>query len=367
MKDALARHVRAESAFVEWRLFRMALILSLAALVASCRTLPLNTARAEVPAGVVDQRVRFAALFCAVLDDHAATLPDSASCAQALSPGENPFLPVPLAPLAARARQPLVGMLVPGIGYDCFRNWMHPDLEARDNLRRLGYDLQALHVEALSSSARNATLIRDAVMATPDRGEAPRLVLIGYSKGAPDLLEAVVRYPEIRSRIAAVVSVAGAVRGSPIADQATDRTAELLVHFPGALCDAGDGQAVASLRPGVRNAFLAANPLPADLRYYSLVTLPAEDRISRVLEGDHRELSRISPLNDGQVIYSDQIIPGSALLAFLNADHWAAVLPIHREHRFVAATLVNRNDYPREALLEALMRFIDEDMLQDGD
>ena len=195
----------------------------------------------------------------------------------------------------------------------------------------------------------------------PYHVEGPRIVLIGYSKGVPDVLEAVVRYPEIHSRIAAVVSIAGAVRGSPIADQATDRTADLLVHFPGAQCDSGDGQAVASLRPAVRNAFLAANPLPGDLRYYSLVTLPTEDRISRVLEGGHRKLSRISPLNDGQLIYSDQIIPGSRLLAFLNADHWAAVLPIHREHRLVAATLVTRNDYPREALLETLMRFIDED------
>jgi hypothetical protein len=345
----------------------MALIISLAALVASCRTLPEKTAAVEVPAGMVDQRVRFASIFCAVLDDHGAALPDSTSCAQALSPMAGAFLPVPPYPLAARARQPLVGMLVPGIGYDCFRSWMHPDLAARDNLRTLGYDLEALHVEALSSSTRNASLIRDAVMATPDPGGAPRLVLIGYSKGAPDVLEAVVRFPEIRSRIAAVVSVAGAVRGSPIADQATDRAAELLVHFPGAQCDAGDGQAVASLSPGVRNAFLAENPLPADLRYYSLVTLPTEDRISRVLEGAHRKLSLVSPMNDGQLIYSDQFIPGSTLLAFLNADHWAAVLPIHREHRLVASTLVNRNEYPREALLEALMRFIDEDVLQAAD
>ena len=92
---------------------------------------------------------------------------------------------------------------------------------------------------------------------------APRLVLFGYSKGAPDVLEAVVNHPEIRARIAAVVSVAGAVGGSPLANDAEQYQADLLRHFPGAACDPGDGGGVASLRSGVRKTWLAQNPLPS--------------------------------------------------------------------------------------------------------
>ena len=66
---------------------------------------------------------------------------------------------------------------------------------------------------------------------------APRLVLFGYSKGTPDVLEAIVNHPEIRPRVAAVVSIAGAVGGSPLANEAEQYQADLLRHFPGAACD----------------------------------------------------------------------------------------------------------------------------------
>ncbi|MGF6479580.1 hypothetical protein [Paraburkholderia sp. JPY419] len=87
-------------------------------------------------------------------------------------------------------------------------------------------------------------------------------MLIGYSKGAPDVLEALVANPEVRSRLAAVVSTAGAVGGSPLADAASSYQADLLRHFPGATCTSGDGGAVQSLRPATRKALLAQNPLP---------------------------------------------------------------------------------------------------------
>ena len=49
-------------------------------------------------------------------------------------------------------------------------------------------------------------------------------------------------------------------------------------------------------------------------------------------------------------------------MAVVNADHWAVAVPIQRSHRFVGATFVSRNDYPREAFLEAILRFLDEDL-----
>jgi len=67
-----------------------------------------------------------------------------------------------------------------------------------EHLRRFGYDEVQLKVDALSSSQNNARQIRDAIMAMPLPPGAPRLVLVGYWKGAPDALEAVVAYPEIR-------------------------------------------------------------------------------------------------------------------------------------------------------------------------
>jgi hypothetical protein len=89
------------------------------------------------------------------------------------------------------------------------------------------------------------------------------------------VLEAVVAYPEIRSRVAAVVSVAGSVGGSPLANDAAQYQADLLRYFPGATCGPGDGGAVASLRPATREAWLARNLLPPECAYGLTLALQA--------------------------------------------------------------------------------------------
>ncbi len=192
-----------------------------------------------------------------------------------------------------------------------------------------------------------------------------KLVLIGYSKGAPDLLEAVVTYPEIHPYIAAIVSIAGAVGGSPLANPAKEKDLGLLRHIPGSECTEGDGRAVESLRPAVRRQWLADLPLPQNLRYYSVVTYPQPDQVSSVLKSTKRKLDTVDSRNDSQVIFYDQIIPGSTLLAFLNADHWAIAVPVAESHPFIGRHFVDRNNYPRQAIAESLLRFIEEDMARE--
>ena len=62
------------------------------------------------------------------------------------------------------------------------------------------------------------------------------------------------------------------------------------------------------------------------------------------------------------MIFYDQVIPGSTLVGYLNADHWALAVPIARTHSTIASLFVTQNAYPREALLEALLRFVEEDL-----
>ena len=93
-----------------------------------------------------------------------------------------------------------------------------------------------------------------------------------------------------------------------------------------------------------------------------MVTFPEPDRISTVLRSSWRKLARIDGRNDSQVLFYDQIIPRGSLVAYLNADHWSIAVPVARSHHTLGRLLVDRNDYPREALLEALVRFIDEDL-----
>jgi pimeloyl-ACP methyl ester carboxylesterase len=336
--------------------------LAVVLLLSACASAPVAQVSVDVPAGVIDGRARFTEIFCAVLQEHGAALPDNRPCTAALSnvanqpPGTG--RPVDLGPSAMG----LQARVVPGIGYACIAGWLLPATTLRDHLARLGYDMAMMDVEALSGTAKNASQIRDAVMAMQKEPGPPRVVLFGYSKGAPDALEALVRYPELGERVIAFVSIAGAVGGSALADDATQHQAELFLHWPKANCDAGDGGAVQSLRPDVRKAWLAGNKLPSSIRFYSVVTLPDKDHLSSIVKPTYDKLAKIDPRNDGQVIYSDQIVPGSSLLGFLNADHWAVVLPIDRSHHVIGSTFVNHNDYPREALLEALLRYVEEDI-----
>ncbi len=156
---------------------------------------------------------------------------------------------------------------------------------------------------ATSSSAANAAAIREFITNLPPGKAGRPLVLIGYSKGAPDILESLVAYPELAQTVVAVVSFAGAVGGSPLADSVTRSQMELLTKVPRSECDSGDGGALQSLSTEYRRQF-----------------------------------------------------------AFTNADHWAMAVPVARQHAFAAATFANRNDFPREVMLEALLRYIEEDL-----
>jgi hypothetical protein len=102
--------------------------------------------------------------------------------------------------------------------------------------------------------------------------------------------------------------------------------------------------------------------LPAHIHYYSVVTFPDPERVSWVLRNSYLLLGQNEPRNDTQVIIFDQIIPGSTVTAFVNADHWAIAVPISRQHPLLGKTLVDQNDYPREAFLEALLRYLEEDL-----
>ena len=328
-KDTVVARVRCVSSPPHRETRRDFLVLiNVALALGACATKPLVPYSLDTPplalvrapqAGVPDKRGRFREIYCAVLQTRERDLPDYRPCENALTRiGNEPAgtgMPVNLGPSKRR----LIALVVAGIGYECFANWLQPPCTVAKHLQQFGYDLALLKVDALSSSAHNARQIRDAIMAMSAETIAPRLVLVGYSKGAPDILEAVVAYPEIRSRVAAVVNAAGAIGGSALANEAEQYQADLLQHFPGATCGPGDEGGVNSLRPATRRAWLATNPLPQELPYYSLVTFPRPDHISSILINSYKKLARIDPRNDSQVIFYDQVIP--------QAPSWATSTP----------------------------------------
>lgn len=346
-------------------------VLTVLLILTACAGKPLNPWTADVPpyvlvpiaeADVIDGRGRFREIFCEVLDSRDKNWPDHMPCEEALtSVADEPSGSGELVNMGPSNNR-LLAFLVPGVGWECIANWLDIDEDVGDLVSGFGFDTAILRVDGISSSANNARQIRDAIMALPPEFDDHPILLIGYSKGAPDILEAIVNYPELRERVAAVLSAAGAIGGSPLAIAADQKDLNIMQYFPGTECSEGDGGAIESLRPATRRNWLAHHPLPPEIAYYSLVTYPDPDRISSALKGMYDKLSQVDARNDGQVIFYDQIIPDSTLMGFLNADHWAMAVPIARSHTFIGSTFVDQNNYPREAMVEAILRFVEEDL-----
>ncbi|HYH97082.1 hypothetical protein [Hyalangium sp.] len=311
---------------------------------------PLQLAVVGQPS-VHDGRARFRTLFCEL----AARERPALDCERLL---------VRLAaepPAAASAPLPqhdprLRILLVPGGFAECFKEaGLFP--EALPRLQAAGYSVSTVPVSGRSSSAYNAWRIAVAVARTslPPDG---LLVLAGYSKGVVDILEFLVQYPSLAARVHAVVSVSGSVNGSPIANRYTflfEATDDLLLRD----CPPGDRGVAEDLKREPRMNWLARHRLPGHIRYFSIATVAPEEEVARAMALTDGPLRYVDPLSDGQLIFYDQLLPGSELLGYVRADHWAVALPLQK-HWYLLASNPAGTHFPRGLLLEAIMLHLSE-------
>jgi pimeloyl-ACP methyl ester carboxylesterase len=313
---------------------------------------------------VVDGRGRFREVFCAVRDARAREAPvrDDRPCAEALVQfaDEPPATGAPVVTTPSATRRRFI--VVNGIFGECMAPWITPFGDSVSKLEALGYRGALLRVSGTAASGTNAQQVRDYVLSLPDLAPDERVILVGYSKGAVDALEALVAFPELVPRVAALVSLASPITGSPIADGFGAWQRAIIETLASPFCGGGRG-AITSITRETRRAFMARVRLPATVRYFSLVAVAQEMEVSRPLLSPYRDLAVVDPRNDGQVVLEDGIMPGAELLGYLRGDHWAVALPFSRTTGplgWLARQVVDRNPYPREILLEAIVRLVEE-------
>lgn len=217
--------------------------------------------------------------------------------------------------------------------------------------RAAGYEAQVLDAPGRGSIVANAGLLAQQIaqLPTDDR----RLVLVGHSKGAADVLELIVEQPEIARRVMAVIGVAPSLMGSPLADQWRGFYRMTLGTNPLLRCPPGEGDALDDLRLDRRREWWAQHGAQVRVPVYSLVAVPELDRLSLLLTLPYARLATMTPYNDGLLVAGDQVAPKGRLLGIVNADHLTAAIPYPK--RLPWTLLFRAVDFPRtEAVLAAV-------------
>jgi hypothetical protein len=245
-------------------------------------------------------------------------------------------------------------VFVGGFFAECFDRFARPFSDARRALEADGFVVDYVRVSGRGTTAANARQLAEhfAILADDPRP----VIVVAHSKGLLDTLEFGVRHPEAAARIAAIVSVAGAVNGSPLADHFQAIYGDWLATLPLADCAPGSGEEISDLRRDVRLEWWHRNRRAVVVPVFALVATPRSDRISRAARLTYSQLARFDPLNDGQLIWYDQIIPGGFLLGYANADHWTIAIAV--SEKTPAASFMFLDDFPRAELVRAALEVV---------
>lgn len=273
---------------------------------------------AALPAGLATER-DLRGIYRAALCGRADLAPDM--CARALRKysGEA-TASAPRATDPARYRL----MFVPGFLASCFPG-IHSFADVVETARKEGFAAEVLAVGGRNGITANARLIAEQIDRLPADGR--RLVLVGHSKGAADLLEMLALRPDIATRVTGLLTVGGALQGSPLADDLYGAYGMTLGLYPFSGCARGDGDPVSDLMPDTRREWWARVGPQLRTPVYSLVSLPDLDRLSMSLTLPYARLAILSPDNDGMLLVKDQVAPGGQLLGVVNADHLTVGIP----------------------------------------
>jgi hypothetical protein len=295
----------------------------------------------------------FGDIFCSVLKQNNPGGGEWGPCSRYIdSPGKEDLK---LAPVLTKYRV----LIVPGILSSCLAE--SPAFqEGQDALKKqYGLDVSLLQVPN-DSSESNAKMIA-AYLRDHRAEDGKKYILVGYSKGGPDIQVTLAQEADVVNQVAAFVTVAGASGGSPIADLLPQVTEKYMKTVPLKSCQGDLSTGFRSLKRETRQAFLAAHPVPT-VPTYSLIAKADQSTTSKALLETWRALLSYGTDEDGQVLKDDAIVPGAKFLGAALADHFAVALPFDKSADSAIRSGMDKSSYPRAALLESLIRFVTADL-----
>ncbi len=300
-----------------------------------------------------DLSTQFADLFCRVLQQEKPDGGDWGACGEYLNgaPAKISEDAKDLGPIPSNYRV----LVIPGVLSSCQAN-TQAFQQGQEHLRvKHGLTVEFLQMPNATSTA-NGQLIADYLRNAMQR-DSRKYIVVTYSKGSPDLMEAIAMDSHARASVAAYVTIAGAIGGSPIAETMPAIAERYAASLKLGTCEGSIAEAFKSLRQDVRKAFLADHPdlgVPA----FSLPAVSDASTTSRMLLQTWKLLTAFDPRTDSQLLQEDAFVPGGNILGVLRGDHLAVALNYEAASDAAIRSAADHNRYPRVALFEAVVRFV---------
>ena len=297
-----------------------------------------------------DDSQRFSDLFCSVLKQRNPGGGDWGSCTNYLYKTGKEDLK-----LAALNKDYRL-LIVPGFFNTCASD-APAFQEGQEALKKEGLTVELLSVPN-NSSEDNAKQIAQYLRDHYKDDKRP-YILLGYSKGTPDIQVMLATEPDTIPMVKAFLSVAGASGGSPVADALPGMLDKYISKGNDkAGCKGAMEAGMASLKRDVRQNFLSTYPHPF-VPTYSLAAVVEPNKISGMMKGTWTIMNSIDRENDGQLAKMDAIVPESKFLGTVKSDHFSLALPLENSK---LGGMSKPAPWPRAALLESLLRLVFEDV-----
>ena len=201
------------------------------------------------------------------------------------------------------------------------------DLAApRAALRKAGLAPGFIETSEDGAIEANAEIIAAAVRA---RTDGRRLILVSVSKSGPEVAAALTRLDAGgASKVAAWVNIAGALQGSPLADESLSQWEDVIGQV--------DIAGLTSLSTARSRQRFASFHVPRHVLVLNYIGVPLAASVSWLGRGGYAQL-RVHGPNDGLSLLPDLIYPAAATLAEIGRDHF--LLDDHTDAATIALAL----------------------------
>lgn len=218
------------------------------------------------------------------------------------------------------------------------------DLAApREALKKAGLDCHFVETEDDGAIEVNAELVADAIRSRAQSGR--RLIVISASKSSSEVALALTQLEPADTRhVAAWISIAGVLQGTPLVDEHLFQELEFLV---GKVDDAGKD----SLTPERSRQRFDSFRVPNHVLVINYLGIPITGSISFWARRGVVSLQKYGP-SDGISLLSDMIFPGGLTLADLGNDHFMGAKPIDIITVALAITVIRWLEHPNSELVQ---------------